>query len=147
MEIFLIGLLAGLVWISIHKANQRNESLHRAGKGAKQCPHCLEYVKAGATVCRYCQRDVPADAKPAPEVQYGPKNPLKTAMWIVVGAIGLLVLLVFAGGGEGDSAAFEACVSRGRAYFSEIGSFPTLSDGRDALTVARERCRRTTTAF
>lgn len=39
------------------------------------------------------------------------------------------------------------CVARGIAYFKEIGSYPTLSDGRDAATVAFERCSRTTTAF
>ena len=33
------------------------------------------------------------------------------------------------------------------AYFKEIGSLPTLSDGRSALKVAQERCQRTTTAF
>lgn len=41
----------------------------------------------------------------------------------------------------------SSCVVRGITYFNEIGSFPTLSDGRDAEMVATERCRRTTTAF
>ena len=45
----------------------------------------------------------------------------------------------------------EACVSRGVAYFKEIGSYPTLksapNSGRSADDVARERCNRTTTAF
>lgn len=41
----------------------------------------------------------------------------------------------------------EKCTERGVAYFKEIGSYPTLSDGRDAEKVAEERCRRTTTAF
>jgi hypothetical protein len=39
------------------------------------------------------------------------------------------------------------CVSRGISYFREIGSYPTLSDGRDAVTVATERCSRTAGAF
>jgi hypothetical protein len=38
-------------------------------------------------------------------------------------------------------------VRRGEAYFREIEAWPSLSDGRNALTVAKERCRRTTTAF
>lgn len=46
-----------------------------------------------------------------------------------------------------QSASVEACVARGIAYFIEIGSWPTLSTGRNAATVARERCERTTTAF
>lgn len=41
----------------------------------------------------------------------------------------------------------EACEKRGVAYFSEIGSYPYLSDGRKAAEVARDRCTRTLTAF
>jgi hypothetical protein len=41
----------------------------------------------------------------------------------------------------------DACVARGIAYFKDVGSFPYLSTGRDAVEVAIERCRRTTTAF
>ena len=45
----------------------------------------------------------------------------------------------------------DACVSRGVAYFKEIGSYPTLTSslyaGRSAEEVARERCNRTTSAF
>jgi hypothetical protein len=43
--------------------------------------------------------------------------------------------------------AVASCTRRGIAYFKEIGSWPQLSDGRDAATVAAERCRRTVTAF
>ena len=54
-------------------------------------------------------------------------------------------------GGSGNNAAVEACVSRGVAYFKEMGSYPTLNSapntGRAAEDVARERCIRTTTAF
>ena len=39
------------------------------------------------------------------------------------------------------------CVADGVAYFKEIGSYPTLSDGRNAEEVASERCQRTLTAF
>lgn len=41
----------------------------------------------------------------------------------------------------------NACVGRGIEYFSSIGSWPMLRDGRDAEQVARDRCWRTTTAF
>lgn len=41
----------------------------------------------------------------------------------------------------------SSCVDRGVAYFREIGSWPTLSDGRNAREVAAERCSRTTGAF
>ncbi|TCZ77671.1 hypothetical protein [Lysobacter sp. N42] len=45
----------------------------------------------------------------------------------------------------------DYCVARGVAYFKEIGSYPTLQSapnaGRPAEAVARERCKRTLTAF
>jgi hypothetical protein len=47
----------------------------------------------------------------------------------------------------GSSDTVQSCVSRGIAYFQEIGSYPSLSDGRSAIGVASERCNRTTTAF
>jgi hypothetical protein len=58
-------------------------------------------------------------------------------------------------GGEGATetrtSSVAACISRGIAYFKEIGSYPTLKSapnaGRSADEVAAERCNRTTTAF
>jgi len=41
----------------------------------------------------------------------------------------------------------QECVANGIAWFEEIGSYPTLGDGRDAEQVAIERCDRTTQAF
>ena len=66
---------------------------------------------------------------------------------------GAAVLLVLFGCGDGQisSNKVEECVTRGIAYFREIGSYPTLTSppnvGRRADEVARERCNRTTTAF
>ena len=40
-----------------------------------------------------------------------------------------------------------ACYQRGVAYYKEIGSYPTLSDGRSAELVVRDRCDRANTAF
>lgn len=42
---------------------------------------------------------------------------------------------------------YEGCVARGVYYFKDIGAYPYLSTGKDATKVARERCRRTLTAF
>ena len=39
------------------------------------------------------------------------------------------------------------CQAKGEAYFREIESWPTLSDGRIAADVAADRCGRTTGAF
>jgi hypothetical protein len=45
------------------------------------------------------------------------------------------------------SAGENTCVQRGIAYFKEIESYPNLSNGRDATSVAIERCNRTINAF
>jgi hypothetical protein len=34
--------------------------------GSRTCPFCLSDVPAPASVCRYCQRDLPACVRPAP---------------------------------------------------------------------------------
>jgi hypothetical protein len=47
----------------------------------------------------------------------------------------------------GKNPEVDACVMRGVEYFKAIDSFPKLSDGRDAIDVAIERCNRTATAF
>lgn len=41
----------------------------------------------------------------------------------------------------------EACYRKGITYYREIGSYPSLSDGRDANTVIGERCARSKLAF
>lgn len=59
--------------------------------------------------------------------------------------------LIFEPPGGNTDAAVEACVSRGIAYYKEIGSYPTLKSslmaGRSADAEARERCERSPTAF
>lgn len=52
----------------------------------------------------------------------------------------------YSGGSAPDSAVL-ACTARGVKYFGEIGSWPRLSDGRDARAVAADRCSRSTAAF
>lgn len=49
--------------------------------------------------------------------------------------------------GPASATTYSQCVGRGVAYFQEIESWPKLSDGRDARSVAAERCNRTTGAF
>lgn len=41
----------------------------------------------------------------------------------------------------------DKCIKKGIAYFKEIGSYPNLSDGRFAETVAEIRCENTLEAF
>lgn len=61
-------------------------------------------------------------------------------------AICLVLTACVSRGADGETAVRE-CIANGVAYFKEIGSYPTLSDGRDAEAVAAERCRRAPTAF
>ena len=52
-----------------------------------------------------------------------------------------------AGAAQSQALQLDMCQQRGVKYFNGIGSFPALSDGRNAEAVARERCSRTTSAF
>jgi hypothetical protein len=40
-----------------------------------------------------------------------------------------------------------SCADKGVKYFQDIGSWPTLSDGRNAADVVAERCARAPYAF
>jgi hypothetical protein len=45
----VVGALGGLAM-----------ALALPNKARRKCPHCAEQVKIEATVCRYCQRELPA---------------------------------------------------------------------------------------
>ena len=85
-----------------------------------------------------------------------PLIPLRRRIFNTVGAarpiLAVLYLLFSRNNAQNNSqvqsnSQVQACIDRGVAYFREIDAYPNLSDGRDAVTVARERCNRTTTAF
>ncbi|MFO1253242.1 MAG: hypothetical protein U1E77_19405 [Inhella sp.] len=40
-----------------------------------------------------------------------------------------------------DKPNVQACVQRAIAHYSSIGSYPTLSDGRNAADVAQHKCK------
>lgn len=70
--------------------------------------------------------------------------------WLIAGivfALCVLLTLWLARAANAQLPDYETCVRRGIAYFKEIGSWPRLSDGRDAEQVVKERCRRSTQAF
>lgn len=86
MEIFLVAILIGLVpalvakskgrsfvlwWIYgvalfiialphslIMKTNLQGVEKQHIRDGLKKCPSCAEFIKADASVCRFCGRDV-----------------------------------------------------------------------------------------
>jgi hypothetical protein len=76
---------------------------------------------------------------------------LKFLKWLAISIAGLFVFLIalslLIGPSGTNSTDVSGCVSRGIAYFKEIGSYPNLSDGRVATVVAKERCGRSLSAF
>lgn len=64
-----------------------------------------------------------------------------------VGVLSALCALLLLSACGRNAAAISECVDRGIVYFNEIGSYPRLSDGRSASSVARERCERSSSAF
>lgn len=60
----------------------------------------------------------------------------------------ILILSVLVGlSGCGGENKYDKCVANGISYFKEIEAYPKLSDGRDAESVAKERCHRSRVAF
>jgi hypothetical protein len=42
---------------------------------------------------------------------------------------------------EAVRASLDACINKGIGYYQQVGSYPRLTDGRNAVDVARERCQ------
>lgn len=56
----LIAVVIGIAWLfvkGIKRAFRVQNELLGVNRTAK-CPHCLEAIKPGASVCPHCQREV-----------------------------------------------------------------------------------------
>lgn len=74
---FIYGLLiwpVALIHVLVAQPNKKHvENQMLAGGDMRKCPFCAEMVKSEATVCRYCQRDLPPS--PVPPRRADPRRP------------------------------------------------------------------------
>lgn len=56
---FILGILLGPIGLLISFFSRDNEEGKREKSGnTKKCPHCAEYIKQDAKVCKYCGRSI-----------------------------------------------------------------------------------------
>jgi hypothetical protein len=58
--LFIVALPLALMMKPSAEGLAKSES----EQGRQQCPHCAEFIRREALVCRYCGRDVRAAARP-----------------------------------------------------------------------------------
>ena len=128
----------------------------------KHCPACGSAGVASATFCSRCGHNFAGGAAASvhsPQPVYyalrGPAAPppkLKILWWFLGVSVALTIgaIIYFRVAGiryEAPETQRERCNRLGVQYYKDIGSFPILSDGRNARDVVKEHCRNSLRAF
>lgn len=115
-----------------------------------KCRECNKEVSSEANQCPGCgYTRIASDYKKAQNDVLLNSTAFKitTGISTVILMIGLGSWILSSEGNSEQTPRLSDCVKKGALYFAEINSYPILSDGRNALTVADERCKNNPTAF
>jgi len=92
-------LFGSLLWIIalplaliIGKDDAELEKRQLANGGVRKCPHCAELVKAGAKICRYCQRPLGEEEAAA---QTKISAPPLYAAWLLIAILIVFGIILF----------------------------------------------------
>ena len=135
----------------------------------RKCPHCAEWIKAEAVVCRYCGRDVTptvaVDAEPqaasgseaGEEASTGRRKPW--LIFVIVGVVLVLVVVVVvavigsSSGGSGSDDEWYDCAQsvrnnvRGEYVILDLYYEGQLDDGEISYSEYQEKVRELESQF
>lgn len=89
----LIGIILAVALPNLRPSIEREAEL----ADTRDCPHCAERIKKGASVCRFCGRDVsPLTLAPARNYSLSTGKPEKVAFFMAMAFIALLAMAAYA---------------------------------------------------
>ena len=115
----------------------------------RKCPHCAEWVKVEARVCKHCQRGIPVldgvPAQPSSSLLASAGRIIGAVVVIIVVIVGALVFLASSGSGTstlGGGGFFGPAPVVTAAEFSQIRDGMTYQQVRDVIGAAGEQISR-----